>query len=160
MEYTKNYHLPQWVKSDRIMMEDFNGAMAGIEAGITGNAQAAARAQAAADNAGIAANNAQSTANTALANKPYVIGTYRGNLREVEVKLGFRPQAIVIARSYINYDEETDPLRSMGECILFIDGINNTFVDFRDDGFYVGPYRQAYPSVNWNYTDFVYIAFR
>ena len=24
MDYTKNYHLPQWVKSDRIMMDDFN----------------------------------------------------------------------------------------------------------------------------------------
>lgn len=35
MEYTKNYHLPQWVKEDRIMMDDFNAAMAGIEAGLT-----------------------------------------------------------------------------------------------------------------------------
>ena len=31
MHYTKTYHLPQWEKSDRIMMEDFNAAMAGIE---------------------------------------------------------------------------------------------------------------------------------
>lgn len=35
MEYTKNYHLPQWVKSDRIMMDDFNAAMVGIEEGIS-----------------------------------------------------------------------------------------------------------------------------
>ena len=35
MEYTKNYHLPQWVRSDRIMMDDFNAAMAGIEQGLT-----------------------------------------------------------------------------------------------------------------------------
>ena len=36
MNYTTNYHLPQWVKDDRIMMEDFNDAMAGIDAGLTG----------------------------------------------------------------------------------------------------------------------------
>ena len=34
MNYTENYHLPQWVKEDRIMMEDFNAAMAGIEKGL------------------------------------------------------------------------------------------------------------------------------
>ena len=27
MDYTENIHLPQWVKSDRIMMDDFNEAM-------------------------------------------------------------------------------------------------------------------------------------
>lgn len=41
MNYTENYHLPQWVKSDRIMMEDFNRMCADIESGLTGNAQAA-----------------------------------------------------------------------------------------------------------------------
>ena len=34
MDYTKNYHLPQWKKEDRIMMEDFNAAMADIETGL------------------------------------------------------------------------------------------------------------------------------
>lgn len=36
MDYTKNYHLPQWVMSDRIMMEDFNQMCADIDAGISG----------------------------------------------------------------------------------------------------------------------------
>lgn len=36
MEYTKNYHLPQWVKEDRIMMDDFNAAMSSLENGLTG----------------------------------------------------------------------------------------------------------------------------
>lgn len=31
MEYTTNYHLPQWVETDRILMEDFNQAMANID---------------------------------------------------------------------------------------------------------------------------------
>ena len=41
MNYTENYHLPQWVKSDRIMMEDFNQMCADIEAGLSKTAQAA-----------------------------------------------------------------------------------------------------------------------
>ena len=31
MNYTKNYHLPQWAETDRIQMEDFNEAMADID---------------------------------------------------------------------------------------------------------------------------------
>ena len=38
MDYTQNYHLPQWEKADRIMMDDFNAAMAGIETGQIGRA--------------------------------------------------------------------------------------------------------------------------
>ncbi len=34
MEYTKHYHLPQWVESDLILMEDFNKAMANIDDGL------------------------------------------------------------------------------------------------------------------------------
>ena len=32
MNYTENYHLPQWVETDRVQMEDFNAAMATIDA--------------------------------------------------------------------------------------------------------------------------------
>ena len=35
MNYTENYHLPQWVESDRVQMEDFNAAMASIEEGLS-----------------------------------------------------------------------------------------------------------------------------
>lgn len=31
MNYTTNYHLPQWAEEDRIMMEDFNEAMEKID---------------------------------------------------------------------------------------------------------------------------------
>lgn len=41
MNYTEKYHLPQWVKSDRIMMEDFNAAMTNIESGISSAAAGA-----------------------------------------------------------------------------------------------------------------------
>ena len=46
MNYTTNYHLPQWVKTDRIMMDDFNQMCADIEAGLTaGDARDTALAQ-------------------------------------------------------------------------------------------------------------------
>lgn len=31
MDYTTNYHLPQWAETDRIMMEDFNQAFSDID---------------------------------------------------------------------------------------------------------------------------------
>ncbi len=34
MNYTEKYHLPQWEKTDRIMMEDFNQMCADMEAGL------------------------------------------------------------------------------------------------------------------------------
>ncbi|MDE7219353.1 MAG: hypothetical protein K2O45_07010 [Oscillospiraceae bacterium] len=41
MNYTANYHLPQWDETDRIMRTDFNRMCADMEAGMTLNAQAA-----------------------------------------------------------------------------------------------------------------------
>ena len=35
MNYTQNYQLPQWEKTDRIMMDDFNDAMDTIEGGLS-----------------------------------------------------------------------------------------------------------------------------
>ncbi len=45
MEYTKNYHLPQWAEEDRIMRADFNQMCADIEAGLDKTAQAASAAR-------------------------------------------------------------------------------------------------------------------
>ena len=42
MNYTKNYHLPQWAKEDRIMMDDFNQMCADLETRLTGRDNAAA----------------------------------------------------------------------------------------------------------------------
>ena len=38
MNYTEKYHLPQWVKEDRIMMEDFNQMCRDMEAGLAEHA--------------------------------------------------------------------------------------------------------------------------
>lgn len=70
MKYTKNYHLPQWVKEDRIMMEDFNQMCADMEAGLVRNKSSAdagvAQAKAAAASAAQAAQAAAGTANAAV----------------------------------------------------------------------------------------------
>ena len=34
MNYTQNYQLPQWEKTDRIMMDDFNDAMGKVDEGL------------------------------------------------------------------------------------------------------------------------------
>ena len=97
MDYTKNHHLPQWVKSDRILMDDFNQMCKDIESGMTANATAAANAQSTANAARSAANTAQSTASTALSSKPYAIGTYTGTGADITINVGFRPSFIIIS---------------------------------------------------------------
>ena len=36
MNYTANYHLPQWVETDRILMEDFNDMASTLDAALDG----------------------------------------------------------------------------------------------------------------------------
>ena len=85
MEYTKNYHLPQWVKSDRIMMEDFNQMCQDMEAGLTETKSSADTAQA-------VANEAKAEAQSL----PYKIGSYTGTGEDVSVSLGFRPSFLIV----------------------------------------------------------------
>lgn len=106
MQYTKNYHLPQWVKTDRIMMDDFNQMCRDMEAGLNKTASDAAAATAAVSTAAAAAaQQAQDTADTALAkataafsadNWPYVLGGYSGTGNTLEIELGFRPKFLMI----------------------------------------------------------------
>ena len=44
MNYTENYHLPQWEENDRVMRSDFNNAMAALEDGLSTAQSAADRA--------------------------------------------------------------------------------------------------------------------
>ena len=81
MEYTINYHLPQWAESDRIMMGDFNQMCSDIDRGLT---------------------TAQSTANAAYTpdNKPYVVGSYTGNRGINVINVGFRPSFCLLYTSW------------------------------------------------------------
>ncbi len=67
MTKTENYHLPQWEAHDPVRREDFNEAMANIDAGL----------------------------NTA-AELPYVVGSYTGNGGTQDIELGFLPSFLLI----------------------------------------------------------------
>ena len=129
MEYTTNYHLPQWVESDRIMMGDFNEAMSNLEGGITTAQEAADAAQSAADNA---QNTADTIAGNAYSptNKPYVVGSYIVTGQQLTITLGFRPSFLIINGGVITSSLNSDELatwqiatngNTLPECVTFTD---------------------------------------
>ena len=129
MEYTTNYHLPQWVESDRIMMGDFNEAMSNLEGGITTAQEAADAAQSAADNA---QNTADTIAGNAYSptNKPYVVGSYIGTGQQMTITLGFRPSFLIVNGGVITSSLNSDELatwqiatngNTLPECVTFTD---------------------------------------
>ena len=79
MEHTKNYHLPQWVENDRIMMEDFNDAMEKIDNGLEelGNQMATEQESTEQTLAAVQANLGSNGKNLRIATGSYVgTGTY------------------------------------------------------------------------------------
>ena len=72
--YTTNYQLPKWEKTDRVQMKDFNDMTATLDEALHGLAVSAAAAQAAADSEAAA----RAAAITALENKSrlVILGTY------------------------------------------------------------------------------------
>ena len=111
MNYTTNYHLPQWVETDRIQMEDFNDAMAAMDQGMAEAKVAAETAQEAAGTAQAAAEIAQSSADAVADaytpdNKPFVVGSYSANGSGVTVELGFKPSLVIISGERYSTDTE------------------------------------------------------
>lgn len=136
MNYTEKYHLPQWVKTDRIMMEDFNQMCADMEAGLVSNREAA-RQEA-----------------EEAAKLPYVIGTYSGRGEEQTIELGFRPTFLIIASNNENgYGFKGG---------IFGKDVTTSRLKFTDTGFTVKTHGNTnyYPMVNCSGYFFVYIAFR
>lgn len=72
MTKTEHYNLPQWEATDRVLMEDFNEAMANIEQAI------------------------HTMGETAKTTSACVVDSYLGNGGEISVDLGFRPSFMVI----------------------------------------------------------------
>ncbi len=173
MHYTKTYRLPQWEKSDRIMMEDFNAAMAGIESGIEktdrdaagyaaqvqANAAAlAGKAQAAADAAMDTAQAAQQTADNAYCpgNVPYTVGSYAGNGTEVLIDLGYQPRLIIITGQ-----ELAGEVNFVRGIIVAVPGMLPFAVSFKKNGFSVKNPDGIYtPKLNISGESYGYIAFR
>ena len=158
MNYTKNYHLPQWIKEDRIMMEDFNAAMSSMESGMT-------RAEGKADTAISTANTAKQTADSAKQDvhswKNYVVGSYTGTGSSQTFNLGFRPSFLIISgvNSHSSNDAGT-PTNFFGVTA------GNTLQDrvtFTSTGFTVHPLipgNSVYPDFTAKDRLFDYIAFR
>ena len=70
MNYTQHYQLPQWVETDRIMMDDFNDLTQKIDSGLSGLAGSKAE---------------------------LVTGTYHGDSAASRtISLGFTPKAVLV----------------------------------------------------------------
>lgn len=167
MNYTKNYHLPQWDETDRIMRTDFNQMCADMENGLLKTARDAAEAVSGAStgaaSAAEAARRAQSSADSAMEkasaafavdNRPYVWGSFTGTGREHEISLGFRPHFMIIWSSGI---KDT----SMGNSFLSItQGTSNErFLTITENGFLLRD-NTANAGINMSGALFYYVAFR
>ncbi|WP_305117846.1 hypothetical protein [uncultured Adlercreutzia sp.] len=152
MNYTKNYRLPQWVKEDRIMMDDFNAAMASMESGMTASTSIANTAKQTAD----AAKQRVDTAYTPD-NKPYAVGTYVGTGGTPQaIELGFMPSFILIS----TYLDTSDPLSAGGKVVAVSRDARPSKITFTKTGFEVAEGSQTFPNVNVQGWFFTYIAFR
>ena len=143
MNYTEKYHLPQWEESDREMRTDINSAMANLESGMV--------------EAKSAADNAQNTADTALAHKNYVVGRYKGTRESQTIDVGFPPSMVIIHCMYSGSEKEN----SIGTCSLHFRNYSYGDLDFTETGFLVeSDPLKYYPCVNWENRNYIYIAFR
>ena len=143
MNYTKNYHLPQWEESDRVMRTDFNQMCADIDNGIKSAAQAAQTAQGKAEEL------------------PYVMGTYSGMGTEqsVTIQVGFRPSFVLIfsSQSHSSYHAVVGRFSAFSEAVS-----SSNRVKMTDTGFIVTPHNpdQQFPYINDRNNLYQYIAFK
>jgi len=140
MKYTKNYHLPQWVEDDLILMDDFNKMNESIENGIT-------EAKAVAD-----------TAQAKAEQLPYVVGQYQGNAQSEwnEVNVGFCPRFVLITAQTFAQEADTSLMRFA----LLSKANSGSFGMLTGSGFAVRMlFSYLLPQVNAEIT-YSYIAFR
>ena len=130
MNYTENYHLPQWVESDRIMMTDFNQAMENIDAGI------AATAYAVGEYTGDGKNM-----------------TDGGQL----IRLGFHPRFVIVTRGWTSPNNPASTFMAVGEKTA---SDVEKYIALEDDGFRVGLNGTAYFKLNTADTVYTYMALR
>ena len=165
MNYTKNYRLPQWVKEDRIMMDDFNAMNSSIENGLTKTAAQASAAVSTANTAKQTADSAHSIAqqitNAAYtpSNKPYVVGSYVGNGSARTIHLGFRPSFLIISGAKLDGPGNSPTFFTNYTCITG-GHVLNTRVAFTDTGFTVTGFGNGFPDLTWSGQTFDYIAFK
>ena len=159
MNYTNNYHLPQWVETDRIMMEDFNQMCSDIDEGIKTAQDTADTAESKADAAQSAATAAQTTASAAYCptNKPYAVGHYKSDGTERHITVGFHPSAVLFHGRYQAGGNGGDNYS------LYTDGSDySDKLTFTDDGFTVKveDSTMPYPNINQSGKTYAYLALR
>ena len=168
MNYTKNYRLPQWVKEDRIMMDDFNAMNSSIESGLTRTDAKADSAVATANTASAKAGTAQQTADAAKRtadaafspNKmPYRVGSYVGDGSPRTVYLGFRPSFLVISGAVEDSSGNSAPSFTNYTCVTAGQVISSR-VAFTDNGFTVMGTDGRLPNFSGAGRTYDYIAFR
>lgn len=130
MNYTENYHLPQWEESDRVMRTDFNQMCADIDAGISQAAQ-----------------------------MPFAVGSYVGTGREMDIEVGFRPSTVLTycSQGGGNPTDGAGAIAVIGEVVTCKDRITMRDNGFRiapQDTV------KRYPRINEPNVTFAYIAFR
>ena len=141
MNYTTNYHLPQWVESDRIMMGDFNEAMDTLDTEL-------AAAQAVTDVA------------YTPDNKPYTIGSYTGNGNTITITLGFRPSFLLISGD-VGSTSLVSHYQQYGYHVGFVsDAFVYDTITLTDTGFKIVRDYNNYPQWNEGNHKYIYIAFR
>jgi len=163
MNYTSNHHLPQWVNSDRVRMDDFNAAMANIESGMSANASAAS---AAASNASQAL--AMAKAAYTPDNLPYVIGGYIGDGKNQVINLGFQPSFLIVTGMSTSFDaSDNSPIDRYFAIVGGNEGFTSGQLRYRlqlvQSGFVVykvGNYDSCLPILNELDRRYHYIAFR
>ena len=135
MNYTTNYHLPQWAKEDRIMMEDFNQMCRDLEESLEKIRQ---------------------TAETL----PFATGEYWGLGEErVTIDLGFRPSCVIITNAMTTSNANNIAARTAIAC----EGALGNRVYFTDTGFELAAFpttTDVYPYVNQKGGLYRYIAFK
>ena len=157
MNYTQNFHFPQWEKSDRVLMDDFNqmcrdmedgllktaqDAASGTSSAVSSAASAAAKAQSSANAALSAAKAAQASADAAQETAdqafspsflPFKAGIYSGAGSTVNVYLGFKPSFVIITRQSISTSSES--IRDVA--VVGPDGNMSSLISFSNTGFSV-----------------------
>ena len=157
MQRTTTYKLPQWEKSDRIVMEDFNDQAAKLEAALTAHSTAIA---AKADQTAVNSLQTQVSAKCEV-----VFGAYTGDgSASRTVPLGFTPKAVYVCTRGGVAGTSSGSYHSYGGLVLpghsvMVDGMSGqTTLAVTTGGFRV--YYGTYQETNISGYVYHYMAFR
>ena len=152
MDYTPNFHLPQWNLDDRILMDDFNQFAASLDTALSLNQQAAQNAQEAAEEAKTLAQNAS------VGRLLLTCGSYTGTGGSQTINTGYWPMAVLV----IGEQDPNSSPRWFGHrdyCAFFVNGGDTPFSAVHLKDFVVRePGIAGYPNLNKTGHTYYYIS--